>query len=74
VPGDNIGLTITTGHRPRVFYAPASPTTTRCSPHADADCVMVDGTFWTDDEMIAAGLSTKPPATSATWPRAAPAA
>ena len=25
----------------------------------DADCVMVDGTFWTDDEMIAADLSTK---------------
>ncbi|MDE2617966.1 MAG: pyrroloquinoline quinone biosynthesis protein B, partial [Burkholderiales bacterium] len=26
---------------------------------AEADCVMVDGTFWTDDEMIARGFSTK---------------
>ena len=26
---------------------------------ANADCVMVDGTFWTDDEMITLGLSQK---------------
>ena len=24
-----------------------------------ADCVLVDGTFWTDDEMIALGMSSK---------------
>ena len=26
---------------------------------AQADCVMVDGTFWTDDEMVALGISSK---------------
>ena len=25
----------------------------------EADCVMVDGTFWTEDEMIQAGLGRK---------------
>jgi pyrroloquinoline quinone biosynthesis protein B len=25
----------------------------------EADCVMVDGTFWTDDEMVTLGISKK---------------
>lgn len=62
VAGDNIGLTLTdssTGHR--VFYAPGLG---KHDPQVDAvmrsaDCVMVDGTFWTDDEMIAQGFSQK---------------
>ncbi|HEY6897819.1 MAG TPA: pyrroloquinoline quinone biosynthesis protein PqqB [Rhodocyclaceae bacterium] len=62
VDGDNIGLTITDkASGKKVFYAPG------LGAHSDAvfrrmceaDCVMVDGTFWTDDEMIAWGLSTK---------------
>ena len=62
VDGDNIGITITdlaSGHK--LFYAPGlgARTPEVFARMAEADCVMVDGTFWTDDEMIVAGLSTK---------------
>ena len=62
VPGDNIGLTIrdpASGRR--VFYAPglAEVDDAVFDAMAGADCVLVDGTFWTDDEMIRLGLSTK---------------
>jgi pyrroloquinoline quinone biosynthesis protein B len=62
VPGDNVALAITdevTGST--VFYAPGLG-------NIDADvwrgmqsatCVLVDGTFWTDDEMIRLGVSRK---------------
>jgi len=61
--GDNIALEITdldTGRR--VFYSPGLG---EVGPYElewmrDADCLMVDGTFWTEDEMITAGLGTKP--------------
>ena len=62
VPGDNIGMTI---HDQRsgktAFYAPGLGQITppvfdaMCS----ADAVLVDGTFWADDEMPAMGLSRK---------------
>jgi pyrroloquinoline quinone biosynthesis protein B len=60
-PGDNIGLTISDRERGvSVFYAPGLM---EVSPRvfdamAGADAVLVDGTFWTDDEMIGLGLST----------------
>ncbi len=62
VPGDNVGLAIAdpaTGRR--VFYAPglAEIDDALFATMAESDCVMVDGTFWTDDEMIAMGLSQK---------------
>ena len=62
VPGDNIGVTVTDLRSGRkLFYAPGlgarSPAV--FARMAEADCVLVDGTFWTDDEMIAAGLSGK---------------
>ncbi|HEX6735773.1 MAG TPA: pyrroloquinoline quinone biosynthesis protein PqqB [Azonexus sp.] len=61
-PGDNIGVLIedlASGRK--VFYAPGFGA---MEPHldpylADADCLLLDGTFWTDDEMIRLGLSTK---------------
>ncbi|HSD61570.1 MAG TPA: MBL fold metallo-hydrolase, partial [Burkholderiales bacterium] len=61
-PGDNIGVLIrdqATGRS--VFYAPGLG---EIEPHVGeamrgADCVMVDGTFWTDDEMIRLGISKK---------------
>lgn len=62
VDGDNIGVTITDQRSGRkLFYAPGlgARTPEVFARMAEADCVMVDGTFWTDDEMIAAGLSTK---------------
>jgi pyrroloquinoline quinone biosynthesis protein B len=62
VLGDNIGMLITdqrTGTR--AFYAPGLGEIT--PPVFDAmlgaDCVLVDGTFWTDDEMPGLGLSRK---------------
>lgn len=62
VPGDNVGLTFT--HRAsgrRVFYAPGLGEITPPVWEAmcAADVVLVDGTFWTDDEMIRLGFSQK---------------
>ncbi|WP_370264515.1 pyrroloquinoline quinone biosynthesis protein PqqB [Limnobacter sp.] len=60
--GDNIGLLIedqNTGKK--VFYAPGlEEITPDLLPHMlDADVLMVDGTFWTEDEMVAQGFSSK---------------
>jgi len=60
--GDNIGVLIeqiSTGRQ--VFYSPGLG---EIEPHVlaamqSADCVMVDGTFWTDDEMVTQGISQK---------------
>lgn len=45
----------------RLFYAPGLAQVGAAERRwLDAcDCVMVDGTFWTEDEMVAAGLGTK---------------
>lgn len=60
--GDNIALIIddlATGGR--LFYAPglAHVGPTEQEALASATCAMVDGTFWTEDEMIMAGLASK---------------
>lgn len=60
--GDNIALLIEdleTGKQ--VFYAPglASVGEPEMMWMSQADCVMVDGTFWTEDEMVEAGLGRK---------------
>jgi pyrroloquinoline quinone biosynthesis protein B len=62
VEGDNIGITVTdTAHGRSVFYAPGLGAID--GPVFDAmqraDAVLVDGTFWTDTEMIDLGLSRK---------------
>ena len=62
VPGDNIGMLITdTRSGATAFYAPGLGEIT--PPVFDAmhsaDAVLVDGTFWTDDEMPRLGLSSK---------------
>ncbi len=62
VPGDNIGISITdpaTGGR--VFYAPGLGAITPpvFDAMAAADVVLVDGTFWTDDEMARRGVGTQ---------------
>ena len=56
--GDNIGVSIeqiSTGKK--VFYAPGFGETEAhvVSAMSEADCVMVDGTFWTDDELASVG-------------------
>jgi pyrroloquinoline quinone biosynthesis protein B len=60
--GDNIGMRIADPRSGTVlFYAPGLG---EIEPHLkpfleEADVLMVDGTFWTDDEMIRLGLSKK---------------
>ncbi len=59
---DNIGVLIeepASGYR--VFYAPGfGAMTAALEPcFAGADCLLLDGTFWTDDEMIRLGISGK---------------
>ncbi|MEP7367908.1 MAG: pyrroloquinoline quinone biosynthesis protein PqqB [Acidobacteriota bacterium] len=62
VEGDNIGMRIVDPASGKVlFYAPGLG---EIEPHLrpfleEADVLMVDGTFWTDDEMISMGLSKK---------------
>lgn len=60
--GDNLGMCVTDiRSNSTLLYAPGLA---HIEPHilalmAEADCVMVDGTLWSDDEMIMLGLSTK---------------
>ena len=61
-PGDNIGLLL---HNPatgaKAFYAPglAAVTPELLATMASCDVILVDGTFWTHDEMQREGLSKK---------------
>jgi pyrroloquinoline quinone biosynthesis protein B len=61
-PADNIGLLLRNEHTGRrLFYAPGLG---EMEPHVwaamqQADVVLVDGTLWTDDEMIRLGASGK---------------
>lgn len=61
-PGDTIGVLIEdTKTGKKCFYAPGLG---EIEPHlpalmAQSDCIMVDGTFWTNTEMIDMGLMTK---------------
>jgi pyrroloquinoline quinone biosynthesis protein B len=61
-PGDNVGLVVSdraTGGT--LFYAPGlGKIEEHLKPHmADADCLLVDGTCWTDDEMQRRGVGRK---------------
>jgi len=62
VPGDNIGMNIKdTRTGKSLFYAPGLGV---AEDHVleymrQADCVLVDGTVWTDDEMSHEGISDK---------------
>lgn len=60
-PGDTIGVLIEDDKGRKCWYAPGLG---EIEPHlpplmAQADCIMVDGTFWTDTEMIDLGLMPK---------------
>ena len=70
-PEDNVGVVIRderTGGKLAYFsgIASASPEVERAV--ADADVVMFDGTFWTSDELIVAGLATRRAEDMAHWP------
>jgi len=62
VPGDNIGMHIEdTRTGQSLFYAPGLGV---AEPHviefmSNSNCVLVDGTVWTDDEMSHEGISNK---------------
>ncbi len=62
VPGDNVGMNIKdTRTGKSLFYAPGLGV---AEPHVleymrNADCILVDGTVWTDDEMSNEGISDK---------------
>jgi pyrroloquinoline quinone biosynthesis protein B len=60
--GDNIGMRIRDTRTGKVLFY--SPGLGEIEPHVvayleEADCIMVDGTFWTDDEMVQLGISSK---------------
>ena len=60
--GDNIGVVIEDAHSGgTLFYAPGlAAIEPHLVPHMQAaDCLLVDGTFWTDDEMLSLGVSRK---------------
>ncbi|MDP1683874.1 pyrroloquinoline quinone biosynthesis protein PqqB [Hydrogenophaga sp.] len=73
--GDNLGLVI---HNPatgaRVFYAPGlgSVTPELLKLMASCSVLLVDGTFWTEDEMITQGLSKKKAAEMGHLPQSGP--
>jgi pyrroloquinoline quinone biosynthesis protein B len=62
LPGDNVALLLrdeATGRS--ALYAPGlgAVDDTIWRAMQAADCVLVDGTFWTDDEMVGVGVSSK---------------
>jgi pyrroloquinoline quinone biosynthesis protein B len=60
--GDNIGLRVEDVHTGKsLFYAPGlGEIEAHLAPYlAKCDCLMVDGTFWRDDELVAAGIANK---------------
>jgi pyrroloquinoline quinone biosynthesis protein B len=62
VAGDNVALLITDERSRRsLFYAPGLGGIDAAASQAmeSAACVLVDGTFWSDDEMLRLGLSHK---------------
>ena len=62
VPGDNIGVRIRDlASGKKLFYAPGlGQIDDRIEGYMqDADCLLVDGTLWTDDEMISGGFSNR---------------
>jgi pyrroloquinoline quinone biosynthesis protein B len=61
VPGDNIALVVKNAGGRSAVYAPGLGAVDERLWEAmqAAACVLVDGTFWTDDEMVRAGVSAK---------------
>ena len=60
--GDNIGVRIEDIHNNKnVFYAPglAQIDSTIRTLMSEADCLLVDGTFWQEDEMACVGLGDR---------------
>jgi pyrroloquinoline quinone biosynthesis protein B len=72
---DNIGLVIRdarTGGRMAYFSGVAGPSDAVAQAIARADVVFFDGTFWSSDELPAAGLGTRRAEDMAHWPVGGP--
>ncbi|MFI5315224.1 MAG: pyrroloquinoline quinone biosynthesis protein PqqB [Myxococcota bacterium] len=68
---DNVGLRIRdarSGGSLAYLPAVAGPSRAVLDALAGADCVFFDGTFWSSDELIAAGLGTRRAEDMAHWP------
>lgn len=74
-PGDNIGILVTDTRSQRtLFYAPGLGQITDSTLRlmTDADCLLVDGTFWREDEMATVGLGNKLAADMGHLPQSGP--
>ena len=70
-PEDNVGLRIRDAkRRVTLAYLPAvaGPSSELLAAVRGADCVFFDGTFWSSDELVAAGLGTRRAEEMAHWP------
>jgi pyrroloquinoline quinone biosynthesis protein B len=70
-PEDNVGLRIRDARSGAVLaYLPAvaGPSPAVTAAVAGADCLFFDGTFWSSDELIEAGLGTRRAEDMAHWP------
>ena len=70
-PDDNVGLVIRdnrTGKSLAYFSGVAGPSPELVHAVSEADLVFFDGTFWSSDELIAAGLGTRRAEEMAHWP------
>ncbi len=74
-PGDNIGLVIEDIQTKRyAFYAPGLGSVEEhlLPIMQEADCLLVDGTFWQEDEMSVAGVGSKPASAMGHLPQSGP--
>jgi pyrroloquinoline quinone biosynthesis protein B len=74
-PEDGVGLVIRdgrTGGRLAYFSGVAGPSDQIERAAAGADVLFFDGTFWTSDELISAGLGTRRAEEMAHWPLGGP--
>ena len=70
-PGDNIGVLISderTGKRLAYIPAAGASSAEVVAAASSADAVFFDGTFWSSDELIALGASTRRAEDMAHWP------
>lgn len=73
--GDNIGMLISDARTGKqLFYAPGLGHISDATRHSlqEADCVMVDGTFWREDEMAVVGMGNRTAADMGHLPQSGP--
>jgi pyrroloquinoline quinone biosynthesis protein B len=74
-PGDNVGFRLREHGSGRIlayFSSVGAMTPALEAALSDADCVFLDGTFWSSDELPALGLGTKRAEDMAHWPVGGP--